>query len=337
MACLVAVPPMTDTPPPTACSRCSENFGSGGFRRAGVCSTCPDGDALCARCVAKHKDDARFSSHSWSPVSEKTPGDVLLEELALSPPVKACALHGGQPFLGIVCSACSAASTGSRLPSVCRQCRDEHLLAQPTHVFVPRALALRARLRAAVAAKVQGCRDTPSVVATADVTPSPLVVCSSHKATVVRSALEALEESERQALRQIEANRAALEALARSTGDALSERVRTEAASKRAVLRAETESADAALAVAVSETGVLLRVRGIYYEWVLSARTNCCHSFFASRLQVCSMTRNSRPTSRLSSREMLKHARRSMLFRPFLESDWVSKYPCRHSIDCKAS
>ena len=254
---------MADTPaPPTACSRCSDDFGSGGFRRAGVCSTCPDGDALCAKCVAKHKGDARFSSHSWTHVSEKTPGDVLLEELALSPPVKACSLHGGQPFLGIACSACPssvASGDGAGMSGFCRQCRDEHLVAQPLHVFVPRAVILRAKLREATQARIEECRDPPATSG-GGVAASPLVVCASHKAAAARDALEALAESERKALRQIAVNRAALEALAKSSFDTLSERIRTAAASKRAALQAEAASAEAALEVAVSETGVLLRV-----------------------------------------------------------------------------
>lgn len=271
----------------TECSKCTSLFTTDGPRPAGSCSSCADGDSLCRKCVDRHATDARFVGHACRSLEDLYAGTDFLERMQLNPTPKACPLHA-QPFLGLRCSACSAAGKAGSISNIlCAACVKVHAISHPTHVlthFAPDVLALRQQLRSLIAATGRTPGDpvsaassvsdaAASVVASTNVRAAapdaalaaaqtaPLVLNARRKAAAVQSERDVLEVNKEAALSQLEANRDAVIAAVQARYVVGVDAVHAAAATKQAGLDAELQAADTAVSSAISATAALEEVR----------------------------------------------------------------------------
>lgn len=257
------------------CSKCDGAFAADGQQvAAGVCATCPDGDSLCQKCVARHSTDARFKGHACRALDEVYAGTDFLARQGLTPALKMCPSHS-QTFLGLRCTVCPInGALGYATCSLCAVCVKEHTLSYPTHLlapFAPNVAEIRAQLDGLVAAltdvtpfsvsPTSGAERANGTCYVSAVQSAAVVESARRKALAAQTGLVALATNKEASLAQLEANRDAVIASAQECFLAGVNMVNAAAATKKAALEAELEAADAALSAAVAATAALVEVR----------------------------------------------------------------------------
>lgn len=252
----------------TACSKCDGTFSADGLLLAGVCSSCPDGDALCQRCAIRHSTDVRFSGHAYRSLEEEYVGLDFLARHGLVTAPEACLRHS-QPFLGLCCASCSANNTDtSTSGNLCAACVAAHTPAHPTHLlapFAPNVAGMRAQLgalgavRDSTSAAPASKRSVIEAMQVAAQT-APLVETARRKVLAAQAELAALAAHREDARARLEANRDAIMVTLQSCIEASMGALDNATVAKRTALESELEAADAALSAAAIATTALVEV-----------------------------------------------------------------------------
>lgn len=157
-----------------------------------------------------------------------------------------CPRHPAEPLLGLACPECRGSA------ELCPVCLNDHAAAHPGHAIMA-AASLRARIREAMSARLDGC--------SAHDGGAPLIACARHKAAAISAELEALSANEAAVLEDLRSHRHLLGAAFETR---LAE-VHNAAATKRVALQTEAVAADAALERACSTIDVVARVCAVLY------------------------------------------------------------------------
>ena len=247
---------------------------------AGSCRTCPEGSELCQRCIDMHVS-GKFGSHDYEMVTLPVAGThalALLMRYGLKHSETVCSSHKGQPYTGLTCTECTAATTS---PSgLCVECIKTHSAAYPLHSLRPSrhdASVIRELLNSKVESAIKGCfvkaasaaTLTCSTNASASTIPqspgdiaqaSPLVSCARHKAVATQQELEALAGSIEAARLQLQANRDALVASAHESYETQLAALMSVGVARQMALQSEIVAADKALEASIEATSAASEV-----------------------------------------------------------------------------